>query len=160
MNEEEQGTHYQTLPHGVVSAFNYFQSEGFPDHGVVSLLSKRSEQISSQHVSSVTWNPRGKTEQEDEDSFFQFNVPHPSSSSCQRNLGRGSGAASFPGISLFSWDFPLSLGLPRSLTPAIWLPGIMDEPCTRCPDRGGMEDCKESLRSSVLICKRAKELWN
>lgn len=40
MNEEEQGRHYQTLPHGAVSASNYFQSKGFPDHGLVPLLSK------------------------------------------------------------------------------------------------------------------------
>lgn len=39
-----------------------------------------------------------------------------------------------------------------SLTPAIWLPGITEGPCTKGLDLGGMVDCKESLRSSVLIC--------
>lgn len=44
---------------------------------MVSLLSKPSEEISPQLVSSLPLNPQGKAEEEDEDSLFQFSVPHP-----------------------------------------------------------------------------------
>lgn len=99
-----------------------------------------------------TLSPRGKAEEEDEDSLSQFIL---SVSFCHWPKGFGEGVRSSPLFGI--------LGDPGSLTPAIWLPGIMDDPCTRCPERGGMADCKESLRSSVLIWKKnqkTKELWN
>lgn len=100
----------------------------------------------TQHVCPVhPW----KAKEEDEDSLFQLCVPHHLRLLLPLAKGIWGGGweqlfPSFPGIP----------GAARSLTPAIWLPGIMDDPCTRWPDRGGMAGCKESLRSSVLICKK------
>lgn len=96
-----------------------------------------------------TLSPRGKAEEEDEDSLSQFIL---SVSFCHWPKGFGEGVRSSPLFGI--------LGDPGSLTPAIWLPGIMDDPCTRCPERGGMADCKESLRSSVLIWKKTKKQRN
>lgn len=181
MNEEELGKPYQTLPHRAASASDCFQSQGFPDHGVVSLrgnliptfiqptlepmrekqrrkmrihfsnsvLSKPSEEISSQHLSSLTLEPTRKSR----GGGWGFTLPVQCSSPSQALFARGIWGEGQASLFLGSWGSQVTH--PCDLAP--WHHGwsLHEVPWPR--GDGRLQGVAEILGFNL---QKSKELWN